>query len=343
MKNKLMGSFYKNNSIKMKNLISEQDISNIDEFLQPVYQGLYKLNENVIGFNSDITSPNLSIYGKVIIGESLKSAFNDLIEHMDTGIYEKIVEKEASNAANDFAVYLNPENKQYLQSGFKLQCPEGFDLPDFQEWINIRDNCKIKELNKNNFDIIANYLDTEEEFLNHYYSKFCDSYSDIYNDWKERVFNKSTGREVFGKEEIDKLLSFCAHFQEQLNKIRSDIDIVNKSKDLIDNILNGVDTDILEQELIDLNSVLNEKGIRLRFKSADEVERKETEDEEKERRKRKESEELGNKKVAKVRIMNYYMASMELINCKIKILKRIKNKVLRILSAYIKVQKKKSE
>ena len=247
--------------------------------------------------------------------------------------------------ANDKRILkvVNNENRVYFTTGFKMQFPKNFPIPQMKEYNKFNNTCKVIELNMNTINSIKQYLGSESEFIKHYYREYYDENVDFVDNVRDKVFLMSTGAEIISTQGIVEYVNFLNNYAEQVKMISKDIDQLNLTNRNIQQFLNQLPMDEMAEFCTDMIDILYEAGFSLRFKDAgdknaigDPNNPIQIKKDEKEKRKL----EAQQKQETKKYIKSYYLASMDVFTAKMKICVNVKNKALKIVSKYVKLQPK---
>jgi hypothetical protein len=253
--------------------------------------------------------------------------------------------KKFKEDANDKRILkvVNNENKVYFTTGFKMQFPPKFPIPQMKEYNKFNNTCKVIELNMNTINSIKQYLGSESDFISHFYREYYDENIDFVDSVKNKVFIISTGNEIISTQGILEYVTFLNNYAEQVKSISTDIDKLNLTNRNIQQFLNQLPMDEMAEFCDDMIDILYEVGFGLRFKDAgdknavgDPNNPIQIKKDEKEQRKL----EAQKKQETKKYIKSYYMASMDVFMAKMKICVNVKNKALKIVSKYVKLQPK---
>lgn len=239
---------------------------------------------------------------------------------------------------------INKQNQPYFGSGFRMQCPPGFYAPLINEWNRIKNSAKVIILTEASYNANKPYMENELSFKHRFYrNNFDEDYEDFYDNWKRKVFVKTTGKEVIGQQEVTEFVNFLTNYNAEIDEIGNDIDCINTTNKNIKTMLQAVPTEEAFDMVLGLNQIINEYGIQLgsKFKDANEVYNKKIKTQtisfNREQKKMQKKEAKNDKKY----LVNYYSISMEVISTKMKLCNTIKNQSIKILKKYISLQPKK--
>lgn len=127
-------------------------------------------------------------------------------------------------------------NQKLLQGNLQMQPPADFLLPKYDDIVDFCKKQVAKEFTKDSLE----YLDNESEYIAKYFDQqFAPqqdkSFQDVVN---EKLFTKTTGKEIIGAREIQQYVDFCTKdFQQIANNIANNRKLIDSTSRSVDNAL----------------------------------------------------------------------------------------------------------
>lgn len=221
----------------------------------------------------------------------------------------------------------DPQNVRYLQSGFRMKLPANYLIPNLTNWYKIRDYRPVV-VSSINYNALKQYLDSVDSFYQQYYQAlYVDKETTMRKVIMDRIFQKARGGEIIDQRSILPAYQFIADYDDQVDAISSNIDIINQVNNNFQKLINTMSTNEAVEFFKDTHFSLNEAALDNQ-PEANEGIKAQTKQLQKEQK----------PKSDKAYITNYYRVTTQLITSKMSACSKLRNQCCKMINQYIKLQ-----
>ena len=178
----------------------------------------------------------------VAINEAFKDAMLTYINKVVDGIQKAWNNfKEKGNIGDKIKQRLNAAQAQF-KSNFRMRLPVDppFEYPNLEQWEDINGKLTLQDMNQGTYNGMKQYLESEEDFIKHYYQQFLVGDNDIKESINQKVFPPNGSATIVIGNEATQFRDFLFTYPSQWKIIEDDLKKVNNSAKNVETMLSTI-------------------------------------------------------------------------------------------------------